>query len=81
MIYDRKLGLISTTFLPFTLFFTVFKAYFRQNGTQIDYDLKVEAGSIISECVISTKTIFYFNFQKTALSIYSSILKKKIQVV
>ena len=77
MIFDWRLGLISTAFLPFTLFFTVFKAYFRQNGTQIDYDLKVEAGSIISECVISTKTIFSFNFQKTALDIYSSILGKE----
>ena len=77
MTFDWRLGLISTAFLPFTLFFTVYKAYFRQNGSQVDYNLKVEAGSIISECVISTKTIFSFNFQKTAIDIYSSILGKE----
>ena len=76
-IYDWKLTLISTAFLPFILFFTVFKAYFRQNGNQGKYDLKVEAGSVISECVISTKTIFSFNFQPTAVDIYTSILNKE----
>ena len=76
-IYDWKLALISTGFLPFILFFTVFKAYFRANSSQGNYDLKVEAGSVISECVISTKTIFSFNFQKTAIEKYNSILKKE----
>ena len=77
MIFDWRLTLINTAFLPFTLFFTVFKAYFRANGSQGNYDLKIEAGSIISECVISTKTIFSFNFQKKAVDIYSSILDKE----
>ena len=77
MIFDWRLALISTAFLPFTLFFTVFKAYFRANGSQSNYDLKIEAGSIISECVISTKTIFSFNFQQKAVHIYSSILEKE----
>ena len=77
MIFDWRLALISTAFLPFTLFFTVFKAYFRANGSQSNYDLKIEAGSIISECVISTKTIFSFNFQQKAVDIYSSILEKE----
>ena len=76
-LYDWRLTLISTGFLPFTLFFTVFKAYFRANGSQGDYDLKIEAGSIISECVISTKTIFSFNFQRKAVDIYKSILEKE----
>ena len=77
MIFDWRLTLINTAFLPFTLFFTVFKAYFRANGSQGNYDLKIEAGSIISECVIITKTIFSFNFQKKAVDIYSSILDKE----
>ena len=76
-IYDWKLTLISTAFLPFILFFTVFKAYYRANSSQGNYDLKIEAGSVISECVISTKTIFSFNFQKTALDIYNSIIDKE----
>ena len=77
MIYDWKLGLISIAFLPFTLFFTVFKAYFRANGSQGNYDLKIEAGSLLSECVINTKTIFSFNFQQKAIDLYSSILEKE----
>ena len=76
-VYDWKLTLISTAFLPFILFFTVFKAYFRENGSKKNVDLKIEAGSIISECVISTKTIFSFNFQPTAVDIYRSILNKE----
>ena len=69
-IYDWRLTLISTAFLPFILFFTTFKAYFRENGSEGNYDLKVEAGNIISECVISTKTIFSFNFKEAAMDIY-----------
>ena len=76
-IYDWKLTLISTTFLPFILFFTTFKAYFRENGSEGNYDLKVEAGNIISECVISTKTIFSFNFEETAIDIYRFFLNKE----
>ena len=73
-IYDWKLTLISTAFLPFILFFTVFKAFFRANSSQGDNNLKIEAGSIISECVTSTKTIFSFNFQQKAVELYGSIL-------
>ena len=76
-IFDWKLTLIQLGFIPLILFFNVFKAYFRANSSKGNYDLKVEAGSVISECVISTKTIFSFNFQKTALDIYNSILNKE----
>ena len=77
MIYDWRLTLISAAFLPFILFFTVFKAYFRANGTQSDHNLKMEAGSIISQCVISTKTVFSFNCQQKALDMYKSIIEKE----
>ena len=76
-IYDWRLTLISTAFLPFILFFTTFKAYFRENGSEGNYDLKVEAGNIISECVISTKTIFSFNFKEAAMDIYRFFLNKE----
>ena len=75
-IYDWKLTLISTAFLPFILFFAVYKAYYRENGMGQNNDIKVEAGSIISECVTSTKTIFSFNFQSAAIELYKSIIKK-----
>ena len=30
----------------------------------------IEAGGILSECVVNTKTIFSYNFQPTALRMY-----------
>ena len=63
-IFDWKLTLIQLGFIPLILFFNVFKAYFRANSSKGNYDLKVEAGSVISECVISTKTIFHSIFKK-----------------
>ena len=77
-IYDWKLTLIAMAFLPFIIFFNVYKAYFRENGAQGNHQLKIEAGSVISECVTSTKTIYSFNFQPTALEIYESILNQEV---
>ena len=77
-LFDWKLTLIAMAFLPFIFFFNVYKAYFRKNGAQGNYQLKIEAGSIISECVTSTKTIYSFNFQPTALEIYESILNQEV---
>ena len=34
----------------------------------------IEAGSMLSECVINTKTIFSFNFQKPAVDMYLGLL-------
>ena len=39
-----------------------------------DNKTDIEAGAILSECVINTKTIFSFNFQKTAVDMYLSLL-------
>ena len=36
--------------------------------------MQIKAESILSECVINTRTIFSFNFQKKAIEIYSNIL-------
>lgn len=75
--YDWKLTLITLCFIPFLIFFNLFKAYFRKNGKEGNELLKVEAGSMLSECVLNSKTIFSFNFQENALQIYESILDKE----
>ena len=40
--------------------------------------IQIEAGSILSECVINTKTIFSFNFQKPAVDMYLKVLSGEI---
>ena len=39
-------------------------------------DVDVEAGAILSECVINTKTIYSFNFQEPAVDMYLRVVKK-----
>lgn len=45
-------------------------------GRESDNKINIEAGSVLSECVINTKTIFSFNFQKKAIDMYLSILEE-----
>ena len=79
--YDWRLALITLCFVPFNIFFTVYKGYFRQQGSNGNKNVEVEAGSILSECVTSTKTIYSFNFQKPAINLYKGILKKETSSV
>ena len=37
--------------------------------------MDIEAGAVLSECVINTKTIYSFNFQKPAVQMYLKILE------
>ena len=76
-IFDWKLTLISFCFVPFIIATQVLKRYFRQHDRKGNKNLKVEAGSMLSECVINTKTIFSFNFNEKALEIYKNILDKE----
>ena len=59
------------------LFFTTFKAYFRENGSEGNYDLKAEAGNITPERATSTKTIFSFNPKEAATDIHRFFLNKE----
>ena len=56
---------------------TVLMGNYRENGREGNKQIRIEAGSILSECVINTKTIFSFNFQPHALEIYKNILDKE----
>ena len=75
--FDWRLALITLCFTPFIIGSNVLKAYYRQNGKKGNKDVKIEAGSMLSECVINTKTIFSFNFKEEALKIYKNILDKE----
>ena len=75
--FNWKLALITLCFTPFIISTNVLKAYYRQSGKKGNLDLKIEAGSMLSECVINTKTIFSFNFNEKALELYKNILEKE----
>ena len=76
-IYDWKLSLIICCFIPFIVMFTVLMGNYRENGREGNKKIRIEAGSVLSECVINTKTIFSFNFQEQAIEIYRNILQKE----
>ena len=75
IIYDWKITLILSLFVPFSVFGLVKKEDYMENGREGNKKMQIEAGSILSECVVNIKTIFSFNFQKKAVEIYSKILQ------
>ena len=77
LIYDWKLSLIICIFIPFIVMSTFLMGNYRENGREGNKKIRIEAGSVLSECAINTKTIFSFNFQQPALEMYRNILKKE----
>ena len=74
-IYDYRLTLLSLIFIPFIIFALVMvKDSILSPTKKKDNKTDIEAGAILSECVINTKTIFSFNFQKTAVDMYLSLI-------
>jgi ABC-type multidrug transport system fused ATPase/permease subunit len=73
--YDWRLSLICICFIPFIIFSIVTAknsiiSAIKSKDNRVD----IEAGAILSECVINTKTIYSFNFQKPAVDLYLSII-------
>jgi ATP-binding cassette subfamily B (MDR/TAP) protein 1 len=60
-----------------SVFGLVKKQDYMENGRESNKKIQIEAGSVLSECVVNTKTIFSFNFQKKAFEIYSNILQSE----
>ena len=75
--YDWKITLILSLFVPMSVFGLVKKQDYMENGRESNKKIQIEAGSVLSECVVNTKTIFSFNFQKKAFEIYSNILQSE----
>ena len=74
IIYDWKITIILFLFVPLIIYGIIKKDDYKDNGRESNKIMKIEAGSILSECVVNTKTIFSFNFQKKALQIFENIL-------
>ena len=72
--YDWRLTLINLCFIPFIIASKSIIHKTRRGGRESDKKINIEAGSVLSECVINTKTIYSFNFQRAAVDMYLNIL-------
>ena len=70
-IINYKLTLIDFAFVPFIVTANIFRRI-NQGGmsNKKGFQGNIEAGAILSECVINTPTIFSFNFQNSAIQMY-----------
>ena len=71
---DYRLMLIALCFMPVIIVSSVVSNYTKQGGRDSYRKINIEAGGILSECVINTKTIYSFNFQKEAVRMYLRVL-------
>ena len=55
--FEWRLTLINLCFMPFVLCAQVIMNKTRHEGRESDKKINIEAGSVLSECVINTKTI------------------------
>ena len=68
--YEYRLTLICILFLPFLIFINILRRMLMQVDDKRSIQSNMEGGSIISECVTNTKTIYAYNFQQEAIRIY-----------
>ena len=68
---EYRLTLIDFAFVPFIVFSNILRRINQGGNTnKKGFQGNIEAGAILSECVINTPTIFSFNFQRTAIKMY-----------
>ena len=75
--YDWRLTLISFAFIPFIIGSKLLVSFTKRSGRKSYKRMNVEAGGVLSESVLNTKTIFSFNFQKHAVNLYMEILESE----
>ena len=72
--YDWRLSMVSFCFIPFIITSKLLIAKTRRSGTKPYKKMNIEAGAILSESVLNTKTIFSYNFQKESVKLYREVL-------
>ena len=75
-----RLTLISLCFIPFIVTSRIIVNKTRRGGRVTESKTNIEAGSVLSECVTNTKTIYSFNFQREAVNMYLNILNESSYV-
>ena len=73
--YEYRLTLVDFCFVPFIVTSNVIRRGMMQGTSKKGVKANVEAGGILSECVINTKTIFSFNFQPSAIRMYLNAIE------
>ena len=68
--YEYRLTLIIILFLPFVIVINFIRRLVIQVDDKKSIESSMEGGSIISECVTDSRTIFAYNFQPEALRMY-----------
>jgi ABC-type multidrug transport system fused ATPase/permease subunit len=74
--FSWRLTLISLCFIPFIVTSRIIVNKTRRGGRSTETKANIEAGSVLSECVTNTKTIYSFNFQNEAIKMYLNILNE-----
>ena len=75
--YDWRLTIISFFFVPLIIISKLLASLTKRSGRDSYKKNNIEAGSILSESVLNTKTIFSFNFQKKSVELYMDILQSE----
>jgi ATP-binding cassette subfamily B (MDR/TAP) protein 1 len=74
MTYDWRLCLINLGFLPLMIGTYAFQFKVQKGGSAEDETIEMESGSILSESVLNTKTIFSYNMEKNVVDLYAKTL-------
>lgn len=75
-VYDWRLCLINLCFMPLMIGNYILQVRVQKADSEGSELVEVEAGSILSESVINTKTIFSYNMQDNVVEFYAQILEK-----
>ena len=68
---------VSFCFIPFIITSNLLVAKTKRSGRKPYKKNNIEAGGILSESVLNTKTIFSFNFQKESVKLYMEVLNSE----
>jgi ATP-binding cassette subfamily B (MDR/TAP) protein 1 len=75
MVYQWKLCLINICFMPLIIGNYIIQFRVQKGDAEGNENIEVESGSILSESLLNTKTIFSYNMQNKIVLFYSNILK------
>ena len=69
-----RLIFINYSFVPVNIFLNILRRLFIASSSEKSILANIEAGGILTECILNTKTVFAFNFQKKANLMYVQII-------
>ena len=72
--FEPRLIFINYCFVPVIILLNILRRHFIESSSKRSIAANIEAGGILSECVINTKTVFSFNFQREAIRMYLGVI-------